>query len=65
MAAAFDVPYLGSLPMDANLTQACERGECFVSVYPSSPAVKPLTQIVDNMIDNIQSNILFFFFFFS
>ncbi|KAL7443782.1 hypothetical protein ACHAXH_009591 [Discostella pseudostelligera] len=50
MAAKFNVPYLGKLPLDPNLLKACEDGTCFVEKYPISPAAKPLNDIVDNLI---------------
>ena len=30
MATKFNVPYLGTLPLDPNLLKACEDGTCFV-----------------------------------
>ncbi len=50
MASKFNVPYLGKLPLDPNLLKACEDGKCFVETYPTSPAAKPLNNIVDNLI---------------
>ena len=50
MATKFNVPYLGKLPLDPNLLKACEDGTCFVEKYPTSPAAKPLNDIVDSLI---------------
>ena len=50
MAAKFNVPYLGALPLDPNLLQACESGRCFVETFPNSPAVKPMNQLVDKLV---------------
>ena len=50
MAAAFGVPYLGKLPMDANMMEACERGVSFLDVYPESPAAPLFSAIVDQII---------------
>lgn len=50
MASQYNVPYLGKLPLDPNLLKACEKGEAFVEKYSSSPAVKPLNDIVDKLI---------------
>ena len=50
MAETFNVPYLGSLPLDPNLLQACESGRCFVETFPNSPAVKSMNQLVDKLV---------------
>ena len=36
MARKFGVPYLGALPMDPNLTKACEKGLNFLEEFPDS-----------------------------
>jgi Mrp family chromosome partitioning ATPase len=54
MASTFGVPFLGALPMDSNLTQSTENGKCFVSDFPESPALQPLLQVVDTMMENIK-----------
>lgn len=51
MAAKFNVPYLGSLPMDPNMMKACEEGRSFVESYPCSVAAKPFAAIVQKIID--------------
>jgi hypothetical protein len=50
MAAAFGVPYLGKLPMDPNMMEACERGVSFLDGYPESPAAPSFSAIVDQII---------------
>jgi len=50
MAEKFNVPFLGSLPLDPNLLKACEDGVCFVDHYPGSSAARPLNEIVDNLV---------------
>jgi Mrp family chromosome partitioning ATPase len=50
MASQYNVPYLGKLPLDPNLLKACEEGASFVEKYSTSPAVKPLNDIVDKLI---------------
>jgi MinD superfamily P-loop ATPase len=42
MAAQYNVPYWGTLPMDPNLLKACENGKAFVEEHPSSLAAKAL-----------------------
>ena len=55
MARKFGVPYLGALPMDPNLTQACEKGVNFLAQYPDSTASAPLQSIVQNMLTELES----------
>lgn len=50
MASVFGVPYLGQLPMDRNLMQACEDGVGFLEHYPGSVAAQPLDAIVDKVV---------------
>ena len=50
MAAKFEVPFLGKIPMDPNLMQACERGESFTELFPSSAAAKPFMDIVNSLV---------------
>ena len=50
MAKKFGVPFLGSLPMDANLMKSCERGESFTEHYPTSHASEAIMKIVDQII---------------
>jgi hypothetical protein len=51
MAAQFGVPYLGKLPMDPNMMEACERGRSFLEAFPASPAAGPFAAIVDRLIE--------------
>ena len=50
MASRFNVPYLGSIPLDTNLLRACEEGLCFVQAYPKSASVEPLNAITDSLV---------------
>jgi len=50
MAAKFNVPYLGRLPMDPNMMRACEEGKSFLEVYPHSPAALPFSNIVSKIV---------------
>ena len=49
MAEKFNVPYLGSIPLDTNLLKSCENGQCFVENYKDSSAVSSLLDIVDKI----------------
>ena len=52
MAEKFNVPFLGSIPLDPNLLKACEEGRCFVDDYESegSTAIGPINDLVDSLI---------------
>jgi len=36
MAEKFNVPFIGSLPLNPNLLEACEDGVCFVDHNPAA-----------------------------
>ena len=46
MAASFQVPYLGKVPLDPNLLKACEEGVALADKLPTSPAVPAIDRIV-------------------
>ena len=50
MAEKFNVPYLGRLPMDPNLLNACENGKSFVEEYEVSPAKNEFQRIVSKIV---------------
>ncbi|RHY43686.1 hypothetical protein DYB28_014358, partial [Aphanomyces astaci] len=52
MAHAFNVPFLGRLPLDQKLTQACEEGVSFLEAYPTSSAASAFKQILDQVVLN-------------
>jgi len=51
MAAAFDVPFLGKLPLDPDLLRACEEGVSLAEKAPESSAVLALENIVRGVLD--------------
>lgn len=51
MAMKFNIPYLGQLPMDRNLMDACENGLCFVENYPNSVGIIPFNNIVSKIVE--------------
>ena len=53
MSAKFNVPFLGSIPLDPNLLKACDEGQSFVENYPSSPAAQSVNNIVDALIQKV------------
>ena len=52
MAEAYDIPYLGKLPMDPNIMKSCEDGSSFIENYPTSTAVVPLNAIIDQIMNS-------------
>jgi len=46
MANRFNVPYLGSLPIDPQLLQSCEKGEPFVVKHAGTPGAKAFLAVV-------------------
>lgn len=49
MAAKFDVPFLGKIPLDTNMLRCCESGKSFTDTYPDSPAAPAFLRVVDGM----------------
>ncbi len=45
LAREAGIPFLGTVPFDAALAGACDRGEPFVALAPQSPAAQALTSI--------------------
>ena len=56
MAEVFNIPYLGKLPMDPNLTRACEGGESFTEKFPKSIATSNFNNICDKIIKAVESD---------
>eukprot|EP00026_Physarum_polycephalum_P015408 Phypoly_transcript_16080.p1 GENE.Phypoly_transcript_16080~~Phypoly_transcript_16080.p1 ORF type:complete len:280 (+),score=27.81 Phypoly_transcript_16080:19-858(+) len=50
LAEETNVPFLGKLPIDPQLTQACEKGQNFVEMYPDSQALIAIHQFVKDTI---------------
>jgi Mrp family chromosome partitioning ATPase len=45
MAADYNVPFWGRLPLDQDLLEACENGKCFVDTHPDTAAAAVLKDI--------------------
>ncbi|KAJ0412081.1 hypothetical protein ATCC90586_004001 [Pythium insidiosum] len=56
MAKAFDVPFLGRLPLDDKMTQACEEGVSFLEEYPQSSAAPAFERIVEARLQKYDNN---------
>lgn len=52
MAKLFNVPYLGSLPMDPNLMKSCENGVSYTEQFPDSQAALAMMRVADRIIAN-------------
>lgn len=50
MAIDFEIPYLGSIPMDPNMLSACESGCSFMEAYPESAAAGAFGSIVEKIV---------------
>jgi Mrp family chromosome partitioning ATPase len=40
------IPFLGSVPLDPRIGQACDYGESFLDAFPDSPAAKRISDVV-------------------
>ncbi len=49
VAEKYNVPFLGSIPMDANIVKCGDSGTPFVLEYKDSEAAKAFNEVVDNL----------------
>lgn len=56
MAAKFKVPYLGALPLDPALLEACESGKSIVHEFKQAPAFAPLKRLVATLLTILEAN---------
>jgi predicted Fe-Mo cluster-binding NifX family protein len=54
MAAEFGIPFLGSIPMDAELAGACDGGKPFVDVHRDSPTAQALAHAFEPLLKHEQ-----------
>ncbi|DAZ98299.1 TPA: hypothetical protein N0F65_008885 [Lagenidium giganteum] len=54
MANKFGVPFLGKLPLDEQMTGACEEGVSFLEEYPTSVAAPAFAKIVEDIIKSVE-----------
>lgn len=57
MSKKFQIPYLGKIPMDSNMTRACEDGYSFLELYPNSVASEPFRQIITQIIERTEGGV--------
>eukprot|EP01111_Echinosteliopsis_oligospora_P010414 TRINITY_DN322_c2_g1_i1.p1 TRINITY_DN322_c2_g1~~TRINITY_DN322_c2_g1_i1.p1 ORF type:complete len:285 (-),score=76.64 TRINITY_DN322_c2_g1_i1:67-921(-) len=50
LAEDTDVPFLGKLPIDPQLTQACEKGQNYVKMNPTSTSLLAISLFCDDLI---------------
>ncbi len=51
VAERYNVPFLGSIPMDANIVRCGDSGEPFVMKYPDSEATKAFEKAVEKLLE--------------
>ena len=49
MAAKYDVPFLGKIPLDPAMLGCCEEGRSFTDTHPSSPTALAFLSVVSGM----------------
>ncbi|KAH3683406.1 hypothetical protein WICPIJ_005625 [Wickerhamomyces pijperi] len=49
------IPFLGAVPLDPRIGKACDDGESFLDLYPDSPASTAILDVVDALIESIES----------
>ena len=49
MASEFNVPFLGAIPLDPRLVQACERGLSYFDEYLKAPAGEAYTNVIQSI----------------
>jgi hypothetical protein len=54
MAKQFGVPFLGALPIDPLLLQACEKGVAFVTESPAAPGAAPFLAVVKGLVEAVE-----------
>lgn len=47
MAEDMHVPFLGSIPMDPKIAEACDNGKVFVDLYAATPTAEIMRKIID------------------
>lgn len=49
MCQEMNVPFLGAIPLDPQVTRAIDGGECYFAKHPESASTKAFTQVLDNI----------------
>ncbi|HOT97633.1 MAG TPA: Mrp/NBP35 family ATP-binding protein [bacterium] len=51
MAKEMEVPFLGSIPIDPQIAQACDQGVAFINAYASSATAKIMQKVIQPIAD--------------
>lgn len=51
------IPFLGEIPLDPRISEACDAGIPYVLKYPDSEATKAILDIVDKLIDKFKEKL--------
>lgn len=54
LAEEMGVPFLGAVPLDPRIGQACDYGESFLDACPDSPACEALENVVNGLLEQLQ-----------
>ena len=49
IADSLDIPFLGSIPFDPQLAQACDEGSPFILAYPETASTQALAKVVERL----------------
>jgi len=52
MCKEFQIPFLGSIPLDPRVAKCCDDGVSFIDKYPDSPASKIYLEIIDSTLSH-------------
>ena len=55
-AKKYNVPFLGSIPMDANIVRCGDEGKPFVIEYAKSEAAKAFEEVVENLLNVLEGS---------
>nr|CAG4714552.1 unnamed protein product [Naegleria fowleri] len=58
LAKDYNIPFLGSIPLDPVVMQACETGKSIVRDHPESPASQVMKEIVQKIVQHKQNSLL-------
>ncbi|EFC50417.1 MRP-like mind family ATPase [Naegleria gruberi] len=56
LAIDYEIPFLGSIPLDPMVMQSCETGKSIVKDHPESPASQAMKEIVQKIITHKKNN---------
>ena len=53
MAAIYQIPFWGSLPMDPRLLKACDQGQAFCETHPEEKAAKQFESFAKSLVERL------------